>query len=58
MNFLGVVKVFFIMLGIIAIATIVFVRAGMLGKQSGGEQASAIISAGTKGIADIFRSVQ
>lgn len=58
MNVWNVIKTFFIILGVIAVATIIFVRPSMFGGKSGGEQASMIISAGAKGIADIFRSVQ
>jgi len=39
------------------VGTIVFVRAGQLGGKNGGEQASDIINASTKGVASIINAV-
>lgn len=51
-------KAFLIMLGVGILATIVFVKAGRLGGESGGAQASKIINAGTSGLSDVIRAVQ
>lgn len=55
---MGVIKGFLGFLGIGILATIVFVKAGRLGGESGGTQASKIIAAGTTGLSDIIKSVE
>ena len=52
------IRAFLVLLGVGILATIIFVKPGRLGGESGGTQASKIITAGTSGLADVIRAVQ
>lgn len=55
---MDVMKTFFTLLGVGILATIIFVKPGRLGGESGGSQASKIISAGTDGLSKIIKAVE
>jgi hypothetical protein len=55
---MSVWKILAYAVGAAIVGTVVFVRAGQLGGQSGGAQASSIINSTTKGAASIINAAE